>query len=66
MDIYNVEAAEILANEAQLLPIGEAAPIYEKLLSTFPTAVSPVRFRLDVLLALGLHRISIYRFVWFI
>ncbi|XP_052139476.1 cleavage stimulation factor subunit 77 isoform X2 [Oryza glaberrima] len=38
MDIYNVEAAEILANEAQLLPIGEAAPIYEKLLSTFPTA----------------------------
>ncbi|KAM0883964.1 hypothetical protein ACQ4PT_031294 [Festuca glaucescens] len=39
MDIYNVEAAEILANEALLLPIGEAAPIYEKLLATFPTAV---------------------------
>ncbi|KAL5205201.1 hypothetical protein ABZP36_033410 [Zizania latifolia] len=38
MDIYNIEAAEILANEAQLLPIGEAAPIYEKLLATFPTA----------------------------
>ncbi|XP_015698786.1 cleavage stimulation factor subunit 77 isoform X2 [Oryza brachyantha] len=38
MDIYNVEAAEILANEAQLLPIAEAAPIYEKLLATFPTA----------------------------
>ncbi|OAY80310.1 Cleavage stimulation factor subunit 77 [Ananas comosus] len=37
-DIYNVEAAEILANEALLLPISEAAPIYEKLLSTFPTA----------------------------
>ncbi|XP_029117470.1 cleavage stimulation factor subunit 77 isoform X3 [Elaeis guineensis] len=37
-DIYNVEAAEILANEAQHLPILEAAPIYEKLLSTFPTA----------------------------
>ncbi|XP_072996994.1 cleavage stimulation factor subunit 77 [Typha latifolia] len=37
-DIYNVEAAEILANEALLLPISEAAPIYEKLLLTFPTA----------------------------
>lgn len=39
MDIYNVEAAEILANEALQLPIAEAAPIYEKLLATFPTAV---------------------------
>lgn len=66
-DIYNVQAAEILAKEAlvsplrstllyspltefhpnpmqsyrfQLLPINEAAPIYEKLLATFPTAVS--------------------------
>ncbi|KAL6841494.1 hypothetical protein ACP4OV_028637 [Aristida adscensionis] len=37
-DIYNVQAAEILANEALLLPISEAAPIYEKLLATFPTA----------------------------
>lgn len=37
-DIYNVEAAEILASEAQLLPIAEAAPIYDQLLSTFPTA----------------------------
>ncbi|XBI24799.1 hypothetical protein VPH35_049851 [Triticum aestivum] len=38
MDIYNVEAAEILAHETLNLPIGEAAPIYEKLLATFPTA----------------------------
>ncbi|CAL9760037.1 unnamed protein product [Musa acuminata subsp. burmannicoides] len=37
-DIYNVEAAEILVNEAQALPITEAAPIYEQLLCTFPTA----------------------------
>ncbi|CAO2205155.1 unnamed protein product [Urochloa humidicola] len=37
-DIYNVQAAEILAKEALLLPIDEAAPIYEKLLATFPTA----------------------------
>ncbi|XP_077248941.1 tetratricopeptide repeat (TPR)-like superfamily protein [Tasmannia lanceolata] len=37
-DKYNVEAAEILANEAQILPISEAAPMYEQLLSTFPTA----------------------------
>lgn len=35
---YNAEAAEILANEAQHLPISEAVPIYEQLLSTFPTA----------------------------
>ncbi|PKA61851.1 hypothetical protein AXF42_Ash008683 [Apostasia shenzhenica] len=39
-DIYNVEAAEILAKEAQLLPMSEAAPIYEQLLSTFPTAAN--------------------------
>lgn len=38
MDIYNVEAAEILAKEALVLPITEATPIYEKLLATFPTA----------------------------
>ncbi|RLN22656.1 cleavage stimulation factor subunit 77 [Panicum miliaceum] len=37
-DIYNVQAAEILAKEALLLPINEAAPIYDKLLATFPTA----------------------------
>eukprot|EP00268_Persea_americana_P031085 TRINITY_DN3019_c0_g2_i4.p1 TRINITY_DN3019_c0_g2~~TRINITY_DN3019_c0_g2_i4.p1 ORF type:complete len:776 (+),score=159.79 TRINITY_DN3019_c0_g2_i4:570-2897(+) len=37
VDKYNVEASEILANEAQLLPISEAAPIFEQLLSTFPT-----------------------------
>ncbi|XP_028766713.1 cleavage stimulation factor subunit 77 isoform X2 [Neltuma alba] len=37
-DKYNVEAAEILANEAQHLPIAEATPIYEQLLTLFPTA----------------------------
>ncbi|KAK9156519.1 hypothetical protein Scep_003093 [Stephania cephalantha] len=37
-DKYNVEAAESLAAEALLLPISDAAPIYEQLLSTFPTA----------------------------
>ncbi|GMH22960.1 hypothetical protein Nepgr_024803 [Nepenthes gracilis] len=35
---YNVEAAEILANEALHLPIAEAVPIYEQLLTTYPTA----------------------------
>jgi hypothetical protein len=34
----------------QLLPIGEAAPIYEKLLATFPTAVSPVEVSTKCLL----------------
>ncbi|KAA8541060.1 hypothetical protein F0562_025023 [Nyssa sinensis] len=37
-DKYNLEAAEILANEALHLPISEAVPIYEQLLATFPTA----------------------------
>ncbi|KAK7266964.1 hypothetical protein RIF29_19626 [Crotalaria pallida] len=37
-DKYNVETAEILANEAQHLPIAEATPIYEQLLQLFPTA----------------------------
>ncbi|KAK4282046.1 hypothetical protein QN277_013468 [Acacia crassicarpa] len=37
-DKYNVPAAEILANEAQQLPIAEATPIYEQLLTLFPTA----------------------------
>ncbi|KAK9122524.1 hypothetical protein Sjap_012126 [Stephania japonica] len=37
-DKYNVEAAESLAAKALLLPILDAAPMYEQLLSTFPTA----------------------------
>lgn len=37
-NIYNIEAAEILANEALNLPITEAAPIYEQLLAIYPTA----------------------------
>ncbi|KZV40326.1 cleavage stimulation factor subunit 3-like [Dorcoceras hygrometricum] len=37
-DKYSVEAAEALANEALQLPISEAVPIYEQLLTTFPTA----------------------------
>ncbi|XP_048227548.1 cleavage stimulation factor subunit 77 isoform X2 [Ricinus communis] len=38
VDKYNVEAADVLANSAQHLPITQAAPIYEQLLSLFPTA----------------------------
>ncbi|XP_006481295.1 cleavage stimulation factor subunit 77 isoform X2 [Citrus sinensis] len=37
-DKYNVETAEILANSALHLPVAQAAPIYEQLLSVFPTA----------------------------
>ncbi|KAJ6703806.1 RNA CLEAVAGE STIMULATION FACTOR [Salix viminalis] len=37
-DPYNVEAAEILASSAQHMPIAQAAPIYEQILSLFPTA----------------------------
>ncbi|KAK5826585.1 cleavage stimulation factor subunit 77 [Gossypium arboreum] len=38
VDKYNVESAEILANSALHLPITQAAPIYEQLLTIFPTA----------------------------
>ncbi|XP_044468694.1 cleavage stimulation factor subunit 77 isoform X1 [Mangifera indica] len=38
IDKYNVEAAEILANSVLHLPITQSAPIYEQLLSVFPTA----------------------------
>ncbi|GAU38061.1 hypothetical protein TSUD_146200 [Trifolium subterraneum] len=38
VDKYNIESAEKLANEAQVLPIAEATPIYEQLLQLFPTA----------------------------
>ncbi|KAI3870583.1 hypothetical protein MKX03_022776 [Papaver bracteatum] len=38
VDKYNVEATEILANQALGLSITEAVPIYEQLLSMFPTA----------------------------
>ncbi|XP_039016553.1 LOW QUALITY PROTEIN: cleavage stimulation factor subunit 77-like [Hibiscus syriacus] len=38
VDKYNVASAEILANSALHLPITQAAPIYEQLLSIFPTA----------------------------
>ncbi|KAL5563013.1 hypothetical protein UlMin_032760 [Ulmus minor] len=37
-DKYNVQAAEIKANEALRLPVSEAVPIYEQLLTVFPTA----------------------------
>ncbi|KAI3953502.1 hypothetical protein MKW92_014597 [Papaver armeniacum] len=38
VDKYNVEATEILAYHALSLPMTEAVPIYEQLVSTFPTA----------------------------
>ncbi|XP_051131496.1 cleavage stimulation factor subunit 77 isoform X2 [Andrographis paniculata] len=37
-DKYNVEAAELLATKALRLPLSEAVPIYEQLLTTFPTS----------------------------
>jgi len=37
-DRYDVDAWDILANEAQLRPVSEATPIYEQLLAIFPTA----------------------------
>ncbi|CAJ1947680.1 unnamed protein product [Sphenostylis stenocarpa] len=54
-DKYNIETAEILANEAQHLPVAEATPIYEQLLLLFPTAVSVlVEYFGDILEAIWL------------
>ncbi|KAI3914272.1 hypothetical protein MKX01_030729 [Papaver californicum] len=38
-DKYNVKATEILTNQALSLPITEAVPIYEQLLSMLPTSL---------------------------
>ncbi|CAA7389064.1 unnamed protein product [Spirodela intermedia] len=37
-DKYDVEAAEVLANEARNMAVAEAVPIYERLIAAFPTA----------------------------
>ncbi|XVE68511.1 hypothetical protein DITRI_Ditri09bG0073900 [Diplodiscus trichospermus] len=50
-DKYNVESAEILANSALHLPISQAAPIYEQLLSIFPTAAKYWRQYVEAQLA---------------
>jgi D-arabinose 1-dehydrogenase-like Zn-dependent alcohol dehydrogenase len=41
---YDVEAWTALCNEAQTKPIGEAAPVFEQFLATFPTAVRHLFF----------------------
>ncbi|KAF5208186.1 mRNA 3'-end-processing protein rna14 [Thalictrum thalictroides] len=38
VDKFNIEASDSLANEAKHLPISDAVPLYEQLLSNFPTA----------------------------
>ncbi|CBI24084.3 hypothetical protein VitviT2T_017065 [Vitis vinifera] len=53
VDKYNVETAEILANEAQHLPISEAVPIYEQLLTVFPTAAKYWRQYLEAQMAVN-------------
>ncbi|PIA53117.1 hypothetical protein AQUCO_00900020v1 [Aquilegia coerulea] len=37
-DKYNIQASDSLANKALHLPISDAVPLYEQLLSNFPTA----------------------------
>ncbi|XWS08190.1 hypothetical protein CRYUN_Cryun41cG0058400 [Craigia yunnanensis] len=53
VDKYNIEAAEILANNALHLPISQAAPIYEQLLSIFPTAAKYWRQYVEVQMAVN-------------
>lgn len=50
-DRYDVDAWVDLANEAQLRPISEAAPIYEQLLAIFPTAAKYWRLYVETQMA---------------
>ncbi|KAI3448085.1 hypothetical protein Pfo_004750 [Paulownia fortunei] len=52
-DKFNVEAAEILANEALRLPISDAMPIYEQLLATFPTSAKYWKQYVEALMAVN-------------
>lgn len=52
-DKYSIEAAEILANNAKHLPIAQAAPIYEQLLTTFPTAAKYWKQYVDAQMAVN-------------
>ncbi|GFP85456.1 cleavage stimulation factor subunit 77 [Phtheirospermum japonicum] len=50
-DKFNIEAAEILANEALRLSISDSVPIYEKLLATFPTSAKYWKQYVEALMA---------------
>ncbi|KAL6502516.1 hypothetical protein OROHE_024521 [Orobanche hederae] len=52
-DKFNVEAAEILANEALRLPISDAVLIYEQLLATFPTSAKYWKQYVEALMAVN-------------
>ncbi|CAM6045157.1 unnamed protein product [Sphagnum compactum] len=51
MNPYDVEAWTALCNEAQTKPIGEAAPVFEQFLATFPTAARYWRMYVDAQIA---------------
>ncbi|KAL3615620.1 hypothetical protein CASFOL_041281 [Castilleja foliolosa] len=52
-DKLNVEAAEIIANEALRLPISDSVPIYEKVLATFPTSAKYWKQYVEALMAVN-------------
>ncbi|KAL3651794.1 Cleavage stimulation factor subunit 77 [Castilleja foliolosa] len=52
-DKFNIEAAEILANEALRLPVSDSVPIYEKLLATFPTSAKYWKQYVEALMAVN-------------
>ncbi|KAL6514583.1 Cleavage stimulation factor subunit 77 [Orobanche gracilis] len=52
-DKFNVEAAEILANEALRLPMSDAVLIYEQLLATFPTSAKYWKQYVEALMAVN-------------
>ncbi|KAM7273744.1 hypothetical protein ACFE04_028408 [Oxalis oulophora] len=53
IDKFNVEASEILANTALHLPITQAAPLYEQLLSVFPTSAKYWRQYVEAYMAVN-------------
>jgi hypothetical protein len=61
---YDVEAWTALCNEAQTKPIGEAAPVFEQFLATFPTAVRHLLFFLAVKKNLLSFALSFFAKVW--
>ncbi|KAL8484475.1 hypothetical protein ACS0TY_026961 [Phlomoides rotata] len=52
-DKFNIEAAEILANEALRMSISDAVPIYEQLLATFPTSAKYWKQYVEALMAVN-------------
>ncbi|KAF9587677.1 hypothetical protein IFM89_004509 [Coptis chinensis] len=54
-DKYNVEASDSLASQALVLPISDAVPIYEQLVTTFPTSLKYWKQYVEAYMAINNH-----------